>query len=211
MTDFVNERYKNKEGLRYWPEGELVRFVGATYGQTQGFRGDPARVALDLGCGTGRNSWLLYESGFDVHAIDQSGEAVALANGYLFERTCVHGIVFQAAELLPCLQASASNYYDLVVDCQTLQHVSEDDHCTAYREIARALKGGGRFWSMHWCDGKPDIIYAGRYPELRPWAQSDLLRLIDAAGLYITGNEQTARTYQGEWMAQWHVIEAVKR
>ena len=58
MTDFVNERYKNKEGLRYWPEGELVRFVGKTYGQTWG-NAKPCSTltALDLGCGTGRNSW----------------------------------------------------------------------------------------------------------------------------------------------------------
>ena len=79
--------YARGSGLRWWPDGELVRFIGSTYGFVpfvQTVLGNPC--ALDLGCGTGRNTWLLAEAGFNVHATDSSQEAIDRAISYFNKR-----------------------------------------------------------------------------------------------------------------------------
>jgi SAM-dependent methyltransferase len=219
MTDFVDERYKNKEGLRWWPEGELVRFVGKTYGQTWGNgQIDADRHALDLGCGTGRNAWLLYEAGFQVYGIDDSAEGLRRASAYLAHRYPVitPAIYLERNDILAQFQVEDDEHYDLVVDCQTIQHFSTQDHVTAYREIARVLKPGGRFWSMHFKHGDPVFVYAGAYPELRLYEEEEIQSLVDGAGLQLASLEIVSRTYG--WLDPpephrmfWWIIEAVKR
>jgi SAM-dependent methyltransferase len=206
-----DDRYKTGKGLRWWPNEELIRFLGKTYGKTYGFRGDPARIAFDLGCGTGCNTWALYEAGFDVHAIDRSADAIKAANDYLSDRVRTDGIVLQCADVLTCLAAPGANHYDLVVDCQTIQHLSREDHVTAYTEIRRILKPGGRFWTMHFAAGDADVVYADSYPELqRCSVESQRERLLSHA-FYVEEWAVVSRTYNRcAQIIRWAVIEAVK-
>ena len=214
--DAHDEQYRTKQGLRWWPENELARFIGKTYGVVRGMRGDPARLALDLGCGTGRNSWLLYESGFDVHAIDTSGDAVTLARRFLEDRVGLNGIMVSRASVQEYFVGVSPATYDLVVDIQTTQHLSWLEKADAFQEIADALKPGGRFFSMHWC-GLPNhaqAIYGGAYPELDLVTVGEMQEVLAESGFQtplIATPYIVQRGYPelSAW-ASWMIIEAVK-
>jgi SAM-dependent methyltransferase len=212
VSDFVDERYKTLEGLRWTPETELARFLGKTYGSLWPyFKAAHGKRAGEIGCGNGRNLPLLFRYGFAFCGIDRSMPALRLAEQVLDAECIGLGLAVELRkhtlpDALPWPDASL----DLVVDCQTIQHLSWQDHEAVYREVARVLKPGGRFWSMHWYDGKPDVLYAGRYPELVKWPSGKLYLMLEKAGLQLTSTERVARTHQGEWMADWHLIEAVK-
>ena len=214
--DAHDEQYRTKQGLRWWPENELARFIGKTYGVVRGMRGDPARLALDLGCGTGRNSWLLYESGFDVHAIDTSLDAVDLARSYLLDRVGLADITVSRASVQEYFIGGVPDMYDLVVDIQTTQHLSWLEKADAFREIADALKPGGRFFSMHWC-GLPNhaqAIYGGAYPELDLVTVGEMQEVLAESGFQtplIAAPYIVQRGYPEllAW-ASWMIIEAVK-
>ncbi len=204
-----DERYKSGEGLRWWPNEELARFIGKTYKVRPFYDTVDGLYALDLGCGTGANSWLLEESGFTVNGIDQSADAIKHSNNFLSARWIEPGpTMFQLAEL-PMIPFEDARF-DLVIDCQTIQHLSEDDHVKVYAEVARVLCPGGRFWSMHWSYGDHQAIYAGAYPELAP-RNEDAIRALMNGKLTIESLEACVRTYQHRMkLAQWYLIEAVK-
>jgi SAM-dependent methyltransferase len=214
--NFVDERYKSGVGLRWWPEQELVRFLGATYSMAWGSNTWNGQHALDLGCGNGRNSWLLAEAGFHVTGCDKSEPAVRLARDYLAQRraqsysVAAPVVAFHAGDALMHLSSAASDSLDLIVDCQTLQHVSEGAHLAAYQEIARTLRSGGRFWTQHWADGDAQKLYAGEYPELRRWSVADLHAMLYGTGLVpgrtflVTRSEITPPTLVA---ASWFVTD----
>jgi len=217
MTDFVDERYKTKEGLRWWPEGELVRFVGKTYGQTWGNgQIDVDRHALDLGCGTGRNAWMLYEAGFQVYGIDDSAEGLRRASAYLAHRYPVitPAIYLENNDILAQFQMEDDERYDLVVDCQTLQHFSDADHATAYDAIGRVLKVGGRLWTMHFRYGDTQEVYGGNYGELEAIGRQSFLDLLSnpSTHLYLESLETVTKSYlNGTKRISWWVASLVKR
>lgn len=209
MGDIWDERYQSCEGLRFWPNEELVRFLGKTYMQTWAVSARNQSV-LDLGSGTGCNSWLLYEAGFDVEACDRS-----LASYEIMKQYAVHrrfSFHWTPAEL-PSLSQYQDQQFDLVIDCQTIQHLSANDHLTAYAEIMRVLKSGGRFWSMHWC-GAPlaaEKIYGGHYPELLNLNAVDMLMHLEEAGFILTLPYYVTREYPAlDQVGEWAIAEARK-
>lgn len=207
--DKLDTAYATCEGLRWWPENELARFIGKTYGvvpfQTTVKKG---LRALDLGCGNGRNSWLLYEAGFSVDGIERSAEALTCMKDYMQRRHCedVYYDYGQATDL----SSYGTQCFDLVVDCQTIQHLSVEEHFHAYTEVARVLKKGGRFWSMHWRDGHAEKLYDHWYPELRHWALSDLRWPLKEAGLGIVDESRAVSIVQDVIVADWWVLSMVK-
>ncbi len=211
MTDFVDARYKTKEGLRWWPETELVRFVGKTYHPIPFHVTVENLWALDLGCGTGRHVWFLNECGFKAHGIDSSEEAIAIAKAYLSDRWMEPSSETFTKHVLPAIPFE-NEVLDLVIDCQTIQHLSADDHVKVYQEIARVLKPGGRFWAMHWMGGDAEHIYGGQYPELLENSRMDLPSMLQQAGLFVADWDLLTKTYaQGTYRAGWITIGAVKR
>ena len=109
----------------------------------------PVGKILDVGCGTGANLQLLQTYGHAI-GIDISPEAIHFcrARGIPNDRA----LVASATEL-----AFADELFDLIVSFDVICNIPDD--VNAFREIARALKPGGRFivqlpayqwlWSMH--------------------------------------------------------------
>jgi SAM-dependent methyltransferase len=104
---------------------------------------------LDVGCGTGANLKLLQSYG-DAVGVDISEQAI----GFCRARGITQNRAFLASALdLPF----PDSQFDLAVSFEVLCNLSDDE--TAFREIARVLKPGGRFivglpayqwlWSMH--------------------------------------------------------------
>lgn len=93
----------------------------------------PPGVAIDVCCGTGRQTAYLRELGHDVRGFDGSPHMLALARAKLPD------VVFEVApvDALPVADASA----DLVTCFLALSHVQELG--PVYAELARVLKPGG--------------------------------------------------------------------
>src|SRR5919107_554661 len=110
-------------------------------------RFDPRRRLLDAGCGSGRNLVYFLRAGFDVYAVDLSGEAVAqvrsLAHTHApqlpaenFRREPVERMSFE------------DESFDAVLSSAVLHFARDEAHWLAMmREMWRVLKPGGIFFA----------------------------------------------------------------
>ena len=194
-------QYQKGEGLRWWPETELVRFLGCTYGATR--TEDSRGWALDIGCGTGRHAWLLHEAGFEVNALDPVPRAIQMAKEYVLHDRRASGVYFDVAAWPNRLFNIGA--FELVIDCQTIQHLTPEEHLLAYEEVFRVLKPDGRFWSMHVAAGDYDAIYGGLYPELKQWAPDDLAGMLLSVGFIPESMSSVARGERKGSIA-WHIM-----
>ena len=105
--------------------------------------------ALDAGCGTGFQSALLTELGWDAHGIDVSAGLLAVAR----RRLPGAALALASVETLPYPDAR----FDAVVCCgSTLSFV--DDPARALAELGRVLRPGGRL--LLDCEHRPSLDLA---------------------------------------------------
>jgi SAM-dependent methyltransferase len=152
-----NAQYKAKKGIRWWPNEELVRYIGGAFIDIE----VPARRSLeilDVGCGTGANSRFLLEEGFSVTGIDASSEAVKIANQYLYPFSTEVNIEERSILNLP---DSWTNRFDGIIDVQTIQHTTYTQHLSIYQNLYCVLKPGGFFFSVHMHEGHWDMRHGG--------------------------------------------------
>lgn len=97
--------------------------------------------AIDIGCGSARNSIFLARNGFTVEGVDFSQSAIAWAKERVAEAgaavTLVHDSVFNL-ELEP-------GSYDLVYDSGCFHHIAPHRRMQYVDLVVRALKPGGWF------------------------------------------------------------------
>jgi SAM-dependent methyltransferase len=105
--------------------------------------------ALDAGCGTGFQSALLDELGWQPHGVDVSAGLLAVAR----RRVPRAGLALASIEALPYGDA----HFDAVVCCgSTLSFV--DDPARALTELGRVLRPGGRL--LLDCEHRPSLDLA---------------------------------------------------
>jgi SAM-dependent methyltransferase len=105
--------------------------------------------ALDAGCGTGFQSALLSELGWQTHGVDVSAGLLALAR----RRQPAAALALGSVEALPYLDAR----FDAIVCCgSTLSFV--DDPARALAELGRVLRPGGRL--LLDCEHRPSLDLA---------------------------------------------------
>ena len=125
--------------------------------------------ALDAGCGTGFQSALLTELGWDAHGIDVSAGLLAVAR----RRLPAASFALASVETLPYPDAR----FDAVVCCgSTLSFV--DDPARALAEMGRVLRPGGRL--LLDCEHRPSLDLA--------WTLASALSG-DALGYGVTARE----------------------
>ena len=137
-------------------------------------RGIPAGRALDVGAGSGGNSQVLAELGWEVTAIEASPVAVGLA------RSRGLRVLRGDARSLPF----ADEQFDLVMSTDMWEHVEEDDRVAA--EAFRVCRPGGRLlltvpagkelWSGH------DVALG----HVRRYERAELVALVEGAGFGVT-------------------------
>jgi SAM-dependent methyltransferase len=98
--------------------------------------------ALDLGCGTGRNSFALAQRGYNVVGLDYS--KIAIENALALARSApelpLQFVQYDVRESLPADDASV----DFVIDTFVYFHIlRSDDRSALRREVARVLRPGG--------------------------------------------------------------------
>jgi tellurite methyltransferase len=104
-------------------------------------------VAVDLGCGAGRDSRELLRRGWDVIAVDQEQAAIETARSALStdERQRFRGVVADLGSYVipPC---------DLVVANLVLPFLAGPQYAGAWARIGQALSPGGRVAAMVFSD-----------------------------------------------------------
>ncbi len=109
--------------------------------------GASARVAVDLGCGAGRDTRELLRRGWRVLAVDRETVAIEAVTAATPEadRGRLEGVVAELAtfELPPC---------DLVIASVSLQLLSAADYAAVFERITAALRPGGRFAGLLYGD-----------------------------------------------------------
>lgn len=136
-TDVWDRAYESGEYLAHWdyrhPSPELIAMVAARLVPAEG-------VALDIGCGAGREAIFLAQCGFRVIGVDISPKALAIARDRAtaagLEVDFRHGGVLQ----LPVEDQSI----DFANDRGCFHHIAEDERTRYAEEVARVLKQGAR-------------------------------------------------------------------
>ena len=120
---------------------------------------DRPATALDIGCGTGRNTCHMASAGIDVLGFDISETALDLAR----RRACAARFVkHDLREGLPASDASI----DLATDLFVYKHLISSEVRAAYRrELARVLRPTGHVLLSV---AEPDDGYYGACPEPEP-------------------------------------------
>ncbi len=135
MTDSFNRVYGEPDTPFYYglkPEEELEQFLNEIH--------PPARKALDLGCGEGRNSLLLARYGYHVHAIDISSQGIQKLERYARS---------QGLDNIGCEVADVRtvqlkpNSYDAIIAVTILDHITEEEGKKVAQAMIDALKPGG--------------------------------------------------------------------
>lgn len=115
------------------PHPYMERIVGI-------FKKNNVRKVLDLGCGTGRHTVHLAKSGFDVHALDSSPNALAQTEKWLREEGLTARINNKRMEDgLPY----PADFFDAVLSVQAIHHNMTAQVLGTINEIGRVLKLGG--------------------------------------------------------------------
>jgi SAM-dependent methyltransferase len=136
------------DDLEPWYE-HLYDLLHRILRETIGRAPSPDARALDAGCGTGFQSALLAELGWQTHGVDVSAGLLAVARRRQPEAALALGTV----EALPYPRAS----FDAVVCCgSTLSFV--DDPIRALAELGRVLRPGGRL--LLDCEHRPSLDIA---------------------------------------------------
>jgi tellurite methyltransferase len=102
---------------------------------------------IDVGCGTGRNSFYFLRNGYEVVGVDpnpQAVEAVKLLSAELAPNNPPENFMVANAEDLPYPDAS----FDLIISSAVLHFAKDKQHFDAMlRSMFRVLKPGGYFFA----------------------------------------------------------------
>jgi len=157
-----------------WPSNEVVRLVMKYYPD-----GGNGRHAVDVGCGTGANAWMLSEHGFKVNAFDISEVAIKTAYEQIALKRDVD-VFFQVADIRSLAPEDADS--DLVLDATTLCCLTtEEERARVVDMIYSMLVSGGRFFSIM------PSVFSARDPFVRAvegmdmpctfWTKKDIERI----------------------------------
>ncbi len=127
---------------RRYPNEALIRFLAANYFSLKE-RGETK--VLELGCGSGANLWMVSQEGFDAYGIDASPTALKLCQEMLDYRQVKAKISLADMTKL----GFENEFFDVIFDIVSMQHLDLKGHFRAYQEIFRCLKKEGRFFQWH--------------------------------------------------------------
>jgi SAM-dependent methyltransferase len=95
---------------------------------------------IDLGCGTGRNSFYAYELGFEATGIDISKTAITEGQEYAKEKNIEIDLgVGSIGEKL----AHEDSSFDIALDVTSSNSLTEGEREICFEEMYRVLKPGG--------------------------------------------------------------------
>ncbi len=162
----------------------------------------------------------------DVYGIDISPSAIRKTEKYLNEAHNIYNVranlkVADAREL-----PYENEFFDIVIDCATIQHLPFKDHKKVYVEINRVLKSAGYFWSLHiakgsWGYGTGNLIDYETFDNLSESPLADMritcmpsdkdLENLLQGGSKINNIEKYSLTYENQQREIIHWIVEARR
>lgn len=106
------------------------------------FQNHNVKKLVDLGCGAGRHSILLANSGFEVIGIDISKNALRMARRWARKEKLENAAFVRATMTNIPLSNCCS---DAVVSVSVIHHALKNDIVTTVNEVHRILRDDGRF------------------------------------------------------------------
>ena len=152
---------------------------------------DEGDTILDLGCGSGRDSLVFYEKGYDVTLLDASEEMCKLAE------------IHTGLEVLNMEygQMEFDQVFDGIWGCGALIHVPEAEFPDILERVIDALCRGGILY-LSFLEGDFEGFRSGRY--FCEYTQEYLERLLKETGrlevLKIWGAQDTDRENDSQWL-----------
>jgi len=150
MFNSIWEKVYTSQSWPKYPGEDLVRFI------TKYFYNKPHRKEchlLEVGCGAGANIWYFAKEGFSFAGIDGSTSAIAQATTRLDLEVPdwkVSGSLYIGEiEILPF----QDQQFDAVIDHECVYCNSTKSSIRIYKEMARVLKVGGKFFSKTYEQG----------------------------------------------------------
>jgi ubiquinone/menaquinone biosynthesis C-methylase UbiE len=157
--DIHDDQYRERgiKAQRLYPSEQLVQFIAMNYFALPVAERNKVKV-LEVGCGNGRNLWMLAKEGFDTYGVDGSATSIELARTHLRDKWGVKAHLETAPfDALPF----PDNYFDAVCDVFSLLCVSLAGARVAFRETRRVLKPGGLFFSYRLSDASTSYQCGG--------------------------------------------------
>ena len=130
----------------------------------------PGELILDLGCGDGSLTYLLYRNAATTIGLDIDPDGLRLAQRELSKRGSDAPLTLGSGTNLPC----ASGSFDCVMCSDVLEHVPEAVELIA--EISRVLKSGGRLALTTPCRVSEEVGDAHHHKEYYPGELKRLLK-----------------------------------
>lgn len=147
---------------------------------------------LDLGCGSGRDTIVLEESGFYVTPMDGSEEMCKLAEINTDQE--VLQMTYDEMEF--------DDVFDGIWACASLVHLTDDEMREIMKKLIQALKADGiLYFSVH--KGDRDGIYNGRY--FRDYTRKELSDLmeefpeLELINMWTTQDARSGKS-DGQWL-----------
>jgi len=147
-------RYGRGEVVNRYPYDSVVSFVLREFGKSNR---ESTRI-LDFGCGTGNHLAFWAQEGYDYYGIDYSSSAIRQAKLFLEDSV---GII-KPGRLIHSDLIHAKfpdNYFDAVIDRQTLDQNMSSTLPAIVSEIFRILKPSGKYLGMNFSDCHPAVTF----------------------------------------------------
>lgn len=135
-----------------YPFDDVVSFIMSRFGRSQDRR--QIRI-LDLGSGGGNNARFLCAEGFDVYAVDGSPKSVELTNKFMRQEGAKENAVVANFKELPY----EDDYFNCVVDRQSIGHNPGKEIDAIIAEVFRTLKTGGYYLGFVLSNNHPHIQF----------------------------------------------------
>jgi len=136
---WYNHSYSAKgfPAQRQYPNEELCRFLGRTFGSLRRTERNRIRV-LELGCGSCANLWMIAKEGFNAYGLDLSQSALRLGRKMLAKWGAKAELSAGTMTDLPY----PDGFFDVVIDIFSSYYLPERDFAQCLTETWRVLRGG---------------------------------------------------------------------
>ncbi|MBU0496501.1 MAG: class I SAM-dependent methyltransferase [Candidatus Thermoplasmatota archaeon] len=159
MDNYHSEDYFKKMGFasqRRYPNESIIRFLATHFFHLNAEQRKRVKI-LEVGCGSGANLWMVGKEGFSAYGIDIASTGLELCREMMKKWGVNADVRLGNMKKIDF----DDNYFDLIFDIVSMQHMDLEDHLKSYVEIFRCLKKDGLFFQWHLGDRSISFVESG--------------------------------------------------